>query len=77
VNRIAAALFALAGAALAGCAGARPVVMHGDAGSVQIDYIGDVAATKAVAAHYCAQFDRTPSFIQADRESAYYYCLRR
>jgi hypothetical protein len=62
---------------LAACAAPAPVVMQGDANSVQINYVdGDVAPTKAVAARYCAQFERVAHFIQADPDAAFYRCDR-
>ena len=69
---------ALAGVVLAACAASQPAVMRGTADSVQISYArGDVAATRAVAAQYCAQYERVAHFIEAELDIAYYDCDRR
>ena len=64
-------------AAPAACATPHSVVISGDARSVRLTNGSDVTGSQAVADHYCAQFDRTARFVEADPDSIYYDCVQR
>jgi len=66
-----------AAALLAGCTAAHPFVLGGDATSVQVGYVGDVAAAEPVARQYCATYGRTPRLEEAGGAVAYYDCVGR
>jgi hypothetical protein len=70
-------LFLTAALALGGCATSlAPVLMHGDADSVEIAYAGNLDATTPVARRHCAQYERVAQFLSATIDKAYFDCVR-
>ena len=60
---------------LAGCAAPQPLLLSGDATSIDIAYGSDPAATLRVAKLHCAAFERVPRLLQAQNNVAYYACV--
>jgi hypothetical protein len=80
---LASAVFlALAGAMLLGCdgpgafGGPGPFVREGNAESVEIGFIGDVANAMPVARKHCARFDRVPRYVQPTLDGGLFECVR-
>ncbi len=65
-----------AGAALSGCTAPHPIVLKGDANSVEVSYGGDVASALPLARRHCAQFERVPRLLDAGADLAVYDCVR-
>ncbi len=63
--------------ALAGCATPQPVVMHGDANSVEVSDVGSAPAAGVVARRHCSQFEKIPRFLNTDGETVLFDCVRR
>jgi len=54
-----------AGTALSGCTGPQPLVLKGDANSVEITYPGDAASALPLARQHCARYERVPRLVNA------------
>jgi len=67
----------LALAALVGCVKAAPVILHGDANSVEISHVGSLAAAGPLALRHCSQFEKLARFISSDGETVLFDCVRR
>ncbi|MBV9862599.1 MAG: hypothetical protein JO267_10675 [Alphaproteobacteria bacterium] len=69
------ALAATAGS-LAACLAAKPFLIQGDASSAEVGYSGDVAGATAVARQHCAQYERVPRLLEAERDIAFFDCVK-
>jgi hypothetical protein len=67
---------ALLGGVAAGCTASHPVVIHGDADSVAVSYVNDLAGAAAVARLHCARYERVPRLDQTQPNVAYFDCVR-
>jgi hypothetical protein len=70
-------LLVLPGLAVGACQAAQPMVLQGNADTVQIGYAGDIDAATALAKRHCAQFERLPRLDYAEPTVAYFDCVRR
>jgi hypothetical protein len=77
MRRLAAQLLLLAfGAFIGGCVQKQNVAMRGNADSVMINYVGDIADTLPIARQHCAQYERVP-VLRVDKDNyATYACVR-
>jgi hypothetical protein len=71
-----AACGAALGVAIGGCFAHQDVAMRGNANSIAINYVGDIAETLPIARQHCAQFEREPVLRGTKENTAYYVCLR-
>jgi len=62
---------------LYGCDTPQPLVLHGDANSVELTQVGDAAAALAVARRHCSQFEKVPRLIDAHGDEVLFDCVRR
>jgi hypothetical protein len=65
------------GALIGGCAQKQePVAMHGNADSVTINYVGELADTLPVARRHCAQYEKVP-VLRANKDNyVTYACVK-
>jgi len=66
----------LAGGVGVGCAGPKPFLLQGNAGSAQVGYAGDIEGATLVAKQHCAQYERVPKFLEAQENIAFFDCVR-
>jgi hypothetical protein len=66
----------LCGGVLAGCVEPKPILLSGDAETIEIGYATDPDATLRVARLHCAAYQRVPRLLQAQNNIAYYTCIR-
>ena len=64
-------------AVLFGCSDPQPVILHGDANSVEVSYSRSAASAEPLARRHCSQFEKVPRFISADAEIVLFDCVRR
>ena len=77
IRSSAALLVPLALGALSGCATPQPVILHGNANSVEISHVSSAAGAEPLARRHCSQFEKVPRFISSDGEIVLYDCIRR
>jgi len=65
----------LLGVLAPGCAGPKPFLLQGDAGSAQVGYSGTIDDATAVARKHCAQYERVPRFVEAGENVAFFDCV--
>ena len=66
----------LAGGVGVGCAGPKPFLLQGNAGSAQVGYAGDIEGATLVAKQHCARYERVPKFLEAQENIAFFDCVR-
>jgi hypothetical protein len=60
-----------------GCSDPQPVILRGDANSVEVTYVGSTAKAEPLARRHCSQFEKMPHFISTDGETVLFDCIRR
>jgi len=66
-----------AGTALSGCVAPHPAILRGDANSVEVTNVGDVARALPLAQRHCAEFERIPRLVEAGEDVVAFDCVRR
>jgi hypothetical protein len=66
----------LFGGLLAGCAAPAPLLLSGDAQTIEFGYATDPSVTLRPARLHCAAYERVPRLLQAQNNVAYYACVR-
>jgi len=66
----------LCGSLSAGCSGAKPFLLSGDAKGAEVGYAEDPASTLPLAKAHCAAYERVPRLLQAQANIAYYQCYQ-
>jgi hypothetical protein len=66
----------LAGALAAACTAPKPFLLRGDANAAQVGFTGDIDAATLVAKQHCARYERTPRFLEAEENIAFFDCVQ-
>lgn len=66
----------LLAALVATCSAPVPILLQGNANSVEVGYSGNLAAAARVARRDCARYQRVPRFQGADLDTADFACVK-
>jgi hypothetical protein len=62
---------------LAACTGPRAFIRQGDAGSVEVGYVGDPARALPLATQHCAGYERKPLLATVEPDTVVFNCVGR
>jgi hypothetical protein len=69
------ALMIATSTALSGCTAPQPLILNGDANSVEVTYAGNAASALPVARQHCARYERIPRLVNTGSDFAIFDCV--